>query len=85
MSLTHPVRIGSPVSVWFADEMPDRVVHETERYRVVSPALRTPAGWAFRAVRDDGAILGFEIEGGGAHWQLSRVVDDDWPSARRSA
>lgn len=83
MSLTHPAHIGSPVSVWFAGDMPDRLVHETERYRVVSPAHRTPAGWAFQAVRDDGAILGFEIAGHGARWQLARLTD--WPDARRTA
>lgn len=76
MTLLHPARIGSPVSVWFDGDTPDRIVHEAERFRVVSPATRTEQGWRFIAVADDGGIHGFEIEGDdGVHWVLRRVLD----------
>jgi hypothetical protein len=75
MTLLHPARIGSPVSVWFAGGAPDRIVHEAERFRVISPAERTLQGWRFAAIAEDGGIHGFEIEGEDPHWILRRIVD----------
>lgn len=74
MTLLHPARIGSPVSVWFAGATPDRIVHERERFRVISPAERTADGWSFDAIGADGDVHGFEISGSDTHWLLRRVV-----------
>lgn len=76
MTLLHPARIGSPVSVWFVDGVPDRIVHESERFRVISPATPLADGWRFDAIAEDGSVHGFEIEGREPHWILRRVVDD---------
>ena len=73
MSLLHPARVGAPVGVWFNGDHPDRIVHESERYRVISPAAPTRGGWSFRAIGDSGIIHGFVIEGSGDHWTLVRV------------
>lgn len=80
MTLLHPARIGSPVSVWFNGDRPDRIVHGAERFRVVSPAEPLRRGWRFRAVADDGGVHRFEISGEGAHWVLSRIDPEsqDW-------
>lgn len=80
MTLLHPARIGSPVSVWFNGDRPDRIVHATERFRVISPAEPLSTGWRFRAIGDDGTVHRFEISGDGSHWVLEKIDpgSPDW-------
>jgi hypothetical protein len=86
VSLLHPSHVGAPVGVWLVDGHPDRIVHGSERFRVVSPAEQKVDGWTFRAVRDDGDLFDFEIVADGPeHWTLVRVAESDWRPALRSA
>ncbi|MDH6180197.1 hypothetical protein M2152_000379 [Microbacteriaceae bacterium SG_E_30_P1] len=86
MTLLHPAAVGSPVNVWFVDEVPDRIVHGSERYRVVSPAVESDKGWMFRAVTADRKIVLLQIAREGVdHWTLERITDTSWPEQRATA
>jgi len=79
MTLVHPSRTGSPVSVWFVDERPVRLLSGGVRFRVVGePKCADINGdryWRVRAEGDDGTTGVFDVKRDGDGWVLAGVDD----------
>jgi hypothetical protein len=87
MSLLHPSRTGSVITLWFAKEEPVRLVHEGTRYRVTDHPTRLEddnpdlayrlgfSGWRFQGTNEDGLSHMFDVRRAGDEWRLIRVYD----------
>ena len=79
MTLVHPARTGSPLSVWFVDERPVRLLSGGVRFRVVGePKCADINGdryWRVRAQGDDGTVATFDVRKDGDGWVLAGVDD----------
>lgn len=80
MTLVHPARTGSPVSVWFVDGLPVRLSSGGVRFRVAGePKCADINGrryWRVRAAGDDGTTGTFDLRADGDGWVLAGVGDD---------
>jgi len=80
MTLMHPSRTGSRVSVWFTGGAPVRLVSAGTRFRVIGEAKAADINgaryWRFRAEGDDGSGGTFDIRETGGGWILVGVEDD---------
>ncbi|MFC5502962.1 hypothetical protein ACFPJ4_11995 [Lysinimonas soli] len=87
MSLLHPARTGSVVTVWLVNDVPARLVYEGQRYRVTDMPTRLEdehpemthrlnlTGWRFQGTDDAGLSHMFDIRRAGGEWQLIRIYD----------
>jgi hypothetical protein len=87
VSLTHPSRVGVVVTLWFAREVPVRLVHEGARYRVTDTPTRLEddnpdlayrlgfSGWRFQGTNETGLSHMFEVRRDGDGWRLVRFYD----------
>jgi len=77
MTLLHPSRTGSPLSVWFVDGEPVRLVSGGARFRVVGdPKCADINGiryWRVRARSDAGQNATFDLRENGGEWVLDGV------------
>ena len=89
MTLLHPARTGSPLSVWFVDGVPVRLVSGGTRFRVVGdPKCADFNGiryWRVRARSDAGHHATFDLRENGDEWLLDGVDSDDLHGAATSA
>lgn len=69
MSLLHPSSAGAPVTLWFSNGVPVRLVHGGIRLRITS-AERVADGWAVSARHTAGRLAEFTIVASGSGWQL---------------
>jgi hypothetical protein len=87
MSLLHPARTGTTVSVWLVNDVPARLVHASRHYRVTDTPTRLEdeqpdlahrlnlTGWRFQGTDDDGLSHMFDIRKVDDGWRLIRVYD----------
>ena len=87
MSLLHPARAGTTVTIWMVDGVPARLVHEGERYRVTDRPTRLEdehpdlahrlnlTGWRFQGTGEDGLSHMFDVRRAGDEWRLIRTYD----------
>jgi hypothetical protein len=84
MTILHPARAGSPITVWFVKGVPVRLLSGTSRFRVVGdPRCADINGtryWRVRARSDDGRHATFDIREGAEGWILEGVEDDAAPT-----
>ena len=97
MSLLHPARAGSPLSVWFIDGVPVRLFTGYARFRVVGEPkcadINERRYWRVRAVSDAGQLVTLDIrervDGDDAttdepgDWILAGVDEDSTRIGRR--
>ena len=80
MTLLHPATTGSPVSVWFVDDAPVRLLSGRARFTVVDdPKCADINGcryWRVRARGDDGRTALFDLREADDGWVLAGVDDD---------
>ena len=82
MSLLHPSSSGSPIAVWFVDDVPVRLVSGGSRFRAVGePKCADINGiryWRVRARSESGQHVTFDLResGDGDGWVLDGVEDD---------
>ena len=80
MTLLHPARTGSPLSVWFVDDVPVRLVSGGTRFRVVGdPKCADINGiryWRVRARSEAGQHATVDLRESGDGWVLDGVDDD---------
>lgn len=83
MTLLHPARAGSRVTVWFAGGEPVRIVSAGTRFRVTGdPRCADINGvryWRVRARADDGGDGVFDLREAGGGWILVGVDGDATP------
>ncbi|MGV3712157.1 hypothetical protein [Pseudolysinimonas sp.] len=81
MTLLHPARAGSPLTVWFVDGVPSRLVSGGTRFRVVGePRCADINGtryWRVRARGDEGGSGIFDLRETGEGWVLAGVEQPD--------
>ncbi|MBN9141433.1 MAG: hypothetical protein J0H23_11465 [Micrococcales bacterium] len=87
MSLLHPARSGTVITVWLVNDVPARIVHEGQRYRVSDMPTRLEdenpdlahrlnlTGWRFQGTDTAGISRMFDIRRAGDEWRLIRVYD----------
>ena len=87
MSLLHPSKVGTTVTIWMVDGLPARLVHEGQRYRVTDHPTRLEdehpdlahrlnlTGWRFQGTGEDGVSRMFDVRRDGDDWRLIRVYD----------
>jgi hypothetical protein len=87
MSLLHPSRTGSAITVWLVNGRPARVVHDGTRYRVTDRPTRLEdenpelayrlglSGWRFQGTDEQGLSHMFDIRRNSDDWSLIRVYD----------
>jgi hypothetical protein len=89
MTLLHPSRTGSPLSVWFVDGAPVRLVSGGARFRVVGdPKCADINGiryWRVRARSEAGDHATFDLRESGGEWLLDGVDPEESGSAATSA
>lgn len=87
MTLLHPSRTGSRVSVWFVDGLPVRLLSGGVRFSVVGdPKCADINGeryWRVRARDADGAAGMFDLKQTGDGWVLAGVDEDSARSGSR--
>ena len=80
MTLLHPARTGSAISVWFVRDIPVRLVSGGSRFRVVGdPKCADINGtryWRVRARSDSGQHATFDLRESGPGWVLDGVDED---------
>jgi SH3-like domain-containing protein len=69
MNLLHPASAGAAVALWFANEVPVRIVHGITRYRVIT-ATQGEDGWVITARSASGQTSRFDIRSREGGWQL---------------
>jgi hypothetical protein len=84
MTLLHPARAGSRISVFFVNGVPARLVSGAARFRVVGdPKCADINGtryWRVRARSADGRHATFDLRDGADGWVLEGVEDDATPT-----
>lgn len=87
MSLLHPARHGSLVTIWLANGLPARLTHDGKRYRVTDTPTRLEdenpdmahrlnlTGWRFQGTDGSGLSMMFDIRRDGDQWRLIRIYD----------
>jgi hypothetical protein len=85
MTLLHPSRAGSAISVWFVHEVPVRLLSGGSRFRVVGePKCADINGiryWRVRARSDSGQHATFDLRESAEGWVLDGVEDAGTGSA----
>jgi hypothetical protein len=80
MTLLHPARAGSPISVWFLRGEPVRLVSGDSRFTVLGdPKCADINGtryWRVRARSEAGQHATFDLRESGDGWVLDGVDDD---------
>ena len=80
MTLLHPASTGSPISVWFVDDVPVRLLSGSARFRVLDePKCADINGeryWRVRAQDDEGMTAMFDLKQDGGGWLLAGVDED---------
>ncbi len=80
MTPLHPASTGSPISVWFVDGVPLRLLSGDTRFRVIGePKCADINGeryWRVRARGQDGSTGLFDLKQDGSGWVLAGVGDD---------
>lgn len=80
MTPLHPASTGSPISVWFVDDRPVRLLSGGARFRVVDdPRCADINGsryWRVRARGDDGRLGTFDLRQSDDGWVLAGVDED---------
>jgi len=84
MTLLHPARAGSPISVFFVQDRPVRLVSGTARFRVVDePKCADINGtryWRVRALSPSGQHGTFDLRQSADGWILEGVEEDAAPT-----
>jgi hypothetical protein len=79
VTLLHPASTGSPISVWFVDDVPVRLLNGGSRFRVVAePKCADINGtryWRVRARSESGQDATFDLRESGEGWVLDGVDD----------
>lgn len=80
MTPLHPASTGSPISVWFVDERPVRLLSGGTRFKVVDdPRCADINGsryWRVRARGEDGRLGTFDLRQSDDGWVLAGVDED---------
>jgi hypothetical protein len=72
MNLLHPASAGAPVTLWFVEGSPVRLIHGSTRYRVISAEQWSDCtGWTIAARSASGQVGQFSVSATTRGWQLS--------------